>query len=378
MVIFVSLPLLANENTLTLFAYPTQRKIDWSTPKNAIKDFLGIAVRKLIFPGAKIEAINPDGESSEIDEYYKSTMGHTVTHVKCTTSSGEKFDEWTSFSGQDFIEVDNKNIFKEKMGLGILFYDYADGHIIRGEENIKRLIYFRAKNRAEEKVKPRYLQIPIDHSQCDKLKEFINFFTSFNYDKDITLEQLLSRPEDQTLFFTTNLDPYESFLDRKNDPKAKVGGGCAPYAVALMKVVNEYDNYFDSIWKLNLTISENKFGNKKNNPIAFVDLIFGKMGERWADPGYPTKKMSQYDPTRIWEFIGDVLKCEKNYFINCSPSIAPWIDKNFERIEKGEAIIFSDTQKIQDTRVNYEGEYEDREILKTQEQTATGIILHSK
>jgi len=374
-VYLLTMPLLASENSLTLFVYPPQKELNWNSPKTVLNDFLGITVLKSLFPGQTIEASNPDGETSEINQYYKSTMGHTIAHVSCTDSNGEKYDTWSSFSGQDFAEVDKKNIFVDKIGLGVLFYDYFDGHIIQGEENIKRLVYYRAAKRDGEKTRPRYLQVPVDAAKCDALKDFVTFFEGFKHKKEISVEELMALPDESKLYFTTNIDPYESYLARKVDPKARVGGGCAPYGVALLKVIGKYDYYFDYIWKLNIVVSENKLG--KTNPVNILNVILGSLGNHWADKGYPTRTMSQYDPDLMWKFIGDVIKCQENNAKNCSIPVTPWFAKNSGRAEKGETIKLSDTRKIVWTETDEETNQDvEKEVLKTRTQEIEGIILH--
>lgn len=362
--------LMASEDTLTVFAYPPSKPLDWTTPKTALRSFIKITIQQKLFRGEKIESLDETNQSSTINEFYRSTMGHTITHVKCTTSQGEKYDTWTSFSGQDYLEVDNRLLFEDKVGLGALFYDYFDGHIINGEENIKRLVYYRGGG------SPRYLQVPVDANNCDQLKEMVEFYKGFQHKKFMPLRELEALPDEQKLYFTTNLDPYESYMARKSDPKAKVGGGCAPYGIALLKVINKYDRDLDSLLKLKLEISENQFGDKQRNPIHLKELLFGEKGSHWKFPGFSTRKMNQYDPSLIWAFIGGIQKCIETQGNECEGKYAQWYASNASRLESGQKISLENTLKVKIQEQNVYGEYEYKDVLKTRKVDLEGIILN--
>jgi len=132
--------------TLTIYAYPPRRILDWSTPKTALADFATIAIGQAVNMNPRIDFISDFGEAGSIPRSYRSTMGHTIAHASCSLPDGTPYDAWTSFSGQDFPEVDRDLLLKDKAGLGMLFQDYIDGHIISGVENKMRLVYYKGKN----------------------------------------------------------------------------------------------------------------------------------------------------------------------------------------------------------------------------------------
>jgi hypothetical protein len=337
-------PMAVAEDFLTLFAYPPSNKISWNSPRNALLSFFGIAVKKVVIPGKNIDSFDPWGEITSISSSYRSTMGHTIAHINCTTSDGTRFDDWSSFSGQDFIEVDKENVLQKKLGLGVLFYDYIDGHIIRGEENINRLIFYKGHRKKLHKIKPRYLQFEISTESCDQLKKMASFFEEFHYKKNSTLEELKKRPPSQTLYFTTNLDPYESYLDRLTNPYALVGGGCAPYAIGLIKAAKLYDDSLDSLLKLEIDVSEKLIGSR-DYPMTLASLLFGKKGKHWTYDGHQNRHMSQYDPQKIWDFIGEIETCVNNNDDECKLESVNWYMSNKDLLSKGKMISITNQEK---------------------------------
>ena len=336
------------QDSLTIFVYPPRHELDWSSPRKVLESFLGIEIGKKFHPGHDIVSVNPWGEPTTISSNYRSTMGHTIAHVNCTNSDGTRFDDWSSFSGQDYTAVDKKNTLKDKIGLGTLFYDYIDGHIIRGDENVNRVIYYKGETRNGVEVKPRYMQFEITPDRCDELKKMATFFESFHYNKNTELNTLLEREPVKVLYFTTNLDPYKSYQDNLANNDAKVGGGCAPYAVGLLKAAGLYDKTLDSIFKIELDVSEKLIGSSKNK-VNFASLFIGKNGRHWTYEGYPNRHMSQYDPQKIWNFVGGIEECLNSD--QCNLESNSWYQANKGVISKGRTIKLTNKESNESREV---------------------------
>lgn len=328
--------------SVTIYAYPPRRIIDWSSPKAALAGFTVTAVGQAINSGERVDFVSDFGEQGSIPRTYKSTMGHTIARVSCVLPNGQPYDSWTSFSGQDFQEVDKELLLDKKAGLGVLYEDYVDGHIISGVENKMRLIYYTGKSG----VSPRYLSQKIDAAACGRVRDMAEFFKSFHFPKGATLKDLQNRPEEDILYFTTNLDPYASYQARLATGRGKVGGGCAPYGVSLLKAAGKYDEALDPLLMLKLGISERLIGNIPDGTGGIREVsiseLTGSLGESWLHPGYRNREFKNYDPYLIWRFIGEARACLTEEA--CSGAAAGWVSGNRARLAIGE------TQKLSDTR----------------------------
>lgn len=331
---------------LTVYAYPPRKILDWSTPKSVLGDFTNTTLGQALAENPQITFVSDFGEPGGIPRSYKSTMGHTITHTQCTLPDGQAYDAWTSFSGQDLYSVDKENMLDRKIGLGMLFEDYVDGHIISGVENQMRLIYYKGNDGNT----PRYWQQAIDGEACGRVRDMVEFFKSFHFPKGSTREQLEARPAAQTLYFTSNMDPYKTYMARKLDPTAKVGGGCAPYGVGLLKAAWKYDYNLDDTLSLKLSISERLIGGipdetGKIRQVSVSDLL-GPLGGNWNYAGYKNRDFRNYDPYLIWKFIGGVNACLTGNTENCSPEASAWLAVTPGRVSAGEVQEMSDTRLV--------------------------------
>lgn len=310
-------------NELTLYVYPPSKPLNWSTPKSIFKSFIGIYLKGAVSDKTISPALNDYSESHDQRIKYYSTMGHSIAHIKCSLPSGEKYQDWVSFTGQNYSEENDLNT-----GLGVLFKNYSDGYIITGEQNIKKLIYIKY---IRDKKSPRYLKTEVTSEACQKLKNYVEFFKSFRYPQNASYEVLQARPENKKLFFSSILDPYETYLARQKDPNAMVGGGCAPFVASLLKVAGRYQPEFEQSWKLNLTVSEKLIGGESsilpNKKINLITQIFlGPLGKSWTHPGFTNRSLKMYDPNLIWNFIGQTQNCLSNHA--CQPQVNSWLARN--------------------------------------------------
>jgi hypothetical protein len=327
---------------ITIYVYPPSNIIDWSTPKTALGGFMSSALAGELAGGADVEVISTFGEADTVPSNYKSAMGHTIAHVRCAASGGRPYESWTSFSGQDFQEVDKGLLLDRKIGLGTLFYDYIDGHIISGDGNKARLFYYKGKDGNA----PRYLSQRIDAAACGKVRDMIEFFKSFHYPQTSTLQDLQNRPPERMLYFTSNMDPYESYIKRITTGHGKVGGGCAPYGLALLKAAGKYDKALDPVFLLRLRVSERFIGGLPDGNGGMREVpvsdILGPLGNSWTHQGYKNRYFRNYDPYRIWKFIGEARACLSSS-PGCSPAAAAWLDRHKGLIAAGEPREFNNT-----------------------------------
>jgi len=335
---------------LTLYVYPPHEPLDWSTPRNLIATMAGLLVQAAVTKDDLVRVINDFKESGTISSDYRSTMGHTIAHVTCRLSSGAAYAKWASFSGQDFPLVDKKLIFDDQIGLGVLFYNYLDGHIIAGEENPKRLIYYTGhlyldRNLQFQRVHPHYFEFSISPRQCDQLKEMIDFFEGFHFPPGTTIEDLERKPPESVLYFSSVLDPYGTYLKRKNTGHGLVGGGCAPFAVGLLKLTGLHEALFERRWLRHLPVSESLIGDGRSRRVGLDDILLSELGDSWAKDGVPSRRMKIYDPQLIWNFVERALTClepERDPDQACPNDIAKWLHAHGSKIKAGPRRVFSD------------------------------------
>jgi hypothetical protein len=360
--------------TLTIYAYPPHRLIDWSTPKKALKDFAATTLGQALAESPKVDFTSDFGEQGSIPRSYESTMGHTITHVNCVLPDGTAYNAWTSFSGQDFHQVDKGNLLEKKLGLGVLFQDYIDGHIISGVENQLRLIYYKG----QDGHAPRYWQQQIDGQACGRVRDMAEFFKSFHFPKNSTLEQLEARPGPRTLYFTSNIDPYVSYMARKQDPGAKVGGGCAPYGLGLLKAAQKYNFNLDPLLTLKFDVSERLIGgmpdaNGQIRKVSVSDLL-GSLGDSWTYAGYNNRPFKNYDPYLIWKFIGDVNACLGGSTGTCTSETSAWLADKQGQVASGPVQQMSDTRQWETQSSNYDSGPSYETVTKTVK--IAGIIVN--
>lgn len=338
----------ATESNLTIYVYPPSHKLDWDSPHELLRSFLGSELAKI--DDNAVEFQDEGGLRRSLDSNYRSTMGHTIAHIGCVLPDGKPYDTWVSFSGEDYAAVDKDLALNQKIGLGLLHHDYIDGHIIAGEENKKRLIHYINDNPAKQ---PRFMVFPVDKKKCADLAEMAEFFKAFNkrflkpdgtaYAEKAPYSQLQAiekaRPWDNLRFNTQ--DPFEGFYRRKKDPHYIVGGGCAPFGAALVKQAGMYDYYyFDIYWRRKVTYSERLVGEPGKREVSALQILAGLEGNNWTYDGWPNYELNMYDPTKIWIFVGEIQKCLTD-INSCDAGVRDWIKSRGYKIARAEPQVFS-------------------------------------
>lgn len=344
----------SSPSSLSIFAYPPRRNLDWKSPAKSLRVFLTVETVKFLEQArGNVHSVSDFSEKISVPIDYRSNMGHTIAKVHCTLPSGEVYKRWTSFSGQEYQEMTKELIMEKKLGLGALFYDYPDGFIISGQENILKLIYHngrKIRNLYGKRVKimPRKLQMSVSEDECQNIKDMVDFFESYHYEVGSPLKSILDRGELNNLYFSTNLDPYESYQRAKAGENTKVGGGCAPYGVALMKHTSFYHKMLDDFFQLRVKVSEKLIGNGRDKKVSIFKLLFTS---KWTFKGYANREFVQYDPQLIWNFIGEVRACLGKVEYKgqkCSANARKWM----RQLEKeGSGVKLATPTKLSHNRV---------------------------
>lgn len=297
-----------SRDLLTIFVYPPTVTLDYGSPASLMWSMASNELVGLLSFRRRIRFHDERGRELSMKIPYRSIIGHTIACISCTLPDGSSFRHWASMSSYDYTGQALHMFLYEKRGLAMLFHDYPDGRILRGQENVLRLVNYRggrfrhgpSKGKRKE---PRYISFGLDREQCSTVRDFILFFENLQHSAT-SPEGVFdpSRPED-LLYFSSTIDPYESYQRRLATGKGKVGGGCAPFAVSLLKVAGHFHPDWDSLWARPFQVSESLIGGFEYKVSPFA-VMFGRQGKRWVEKGHTVHRLNVYDPHLIWDFIG--------------------------------------------------------------------------
>lgn len=328
---------------VTVYAYPPTYPQDWSSPRGMLGSMLSTELKKQLY-STKTDFISDFKESGRLAVNYKSAVGHVEAHVKCALPGGGVYDVWTGMVGRKIISADIDVLFIKKLGMGSMFYSFVDGYVANGEENIWRLVNYKS----DSGDAPRFWAQEIDSRACGKIKEMVEFYSSFHYKPGTTLAELQALPPEKIFHFDVTKDPYDTYMARRADGEnTPVGGVCASYGLALLKMAGKYDYSIDRHFRFNFEVSERLIGGipdetGKIREVEVSDLLFGGLGEKWTYPGYKNRVFDSYDPQHIWQFIGEIGDCAWGGPL-CTAAAKEWYNKNKSRvvykIQKAEELL---------------------------------------
>lgn len=320
-------------DALTLFVYPPSDPIDYESPSSALWSLFRIEAKRFFLSTGRLRFTDHLGQTAEMKLPYRSSIGHTITCVSCTLPEGTAYTCWVSLSSLHFTDTAIHLLVNDRAGLAFLFHDFSDGTLIQGDENLFRLVNYTGlrpdpRHRRRRHVHPRYLSFPLSDTECAAVKDMIDFYESFSAAGAYAKGEGQDGPGRQVLYFSTRIDPFDSYQTRKRTQAGMVGGGCAPFGVGLIKAGSRHTPIFDRIWKRKFRVS----GNLMETGVSVTGLLFGRAGSRWVHPGHPFQEFGIYDPELIWAFIGTV-----HQYLSDSPgqepvsgdplSLGQWLDR---------------------------------------------------
>ena len=322
----------ASAGVVTVYAYPPTYPQDWSSPRGMLSSMLTTELKKQLY-SPKTGFISDFKETGEVALNYKSAVGHVEAHVKCTLPDGGAYDVWTGMVGRKMMSADIDVLHNKKLGMGSMFYAFVDGYLANGEENIWRLVNY--KSAAGDK--PRFLAQEIDSQACGRIKEMVEFYSGFHYKPGTTLAELQALPPEKIFYFDVTKDPYDTYMARRaGGDSTPVGGVCASYGLALLKMAGKYDYSIDKQFRFNFEVSERLIGGihdetGKIREVQLHDLLLGDLGKSWTYPGYKNRVFDSYDPQHVWQFIGEVGDCAWGG-PSCTLAASEWYNKNKSRV----------------------------------------------
>jgi hypothetical protein len=324
------------ENELVFFSYTPIREIDWSTPEQALKTTFKSQL----------------GAFMKSEEVYKSVVGHVFVRYRCRRSDGRLRDIWTGMTGQNEKTEDREDLFKQKLGLAILFKDYRDGQIQATlDDSVDHLGNYvgRKERNAEgdkEHLKPLFLRFRISSEECDEIDDYHNFMWRLSWDGREDLGAYKSQRDRDVLFFGFNFkNPHLLYKQKLRDRNVRIGTGCTEFASSFMKMLGVFDPIFERSWRRDLSVSTALMGGTdpwgRPREVS-VGNILGRLGNSWHHDGWPDRKLSFYDTEMIWDFLDGVRTCAgiRDGRIragipakNCTSSIDTWVRANRRKLK---------------------------------------------
>lgn len=335
-------------NYIDLYINPAASKLDWESPGGLAKSYM--------------KTISQQKVVGAVTEITKSTVGHAVIGFHCNKTSGERVDLFTGMSGQETLDDSYNLVLKEKSGVKVLFKNYEDGYIETDEDARDLMVHSYGRvDKLEDgrklKKDTKFLRFPVTAKQCDQAFDVYETFKDVSYEK--VEASVRSLPDDQKVFYGLGLDAYDMYLQRKKDPKAKLGAICTSFAIAILKGAGVYVPDLDVFWKRHIEASADKIAEidpATGKPYEFtVPQLFKEAGKHWVTPGLPTKSFDFYEPEKIWNFINDVSECQAK-LTTCNPSVADWLSKQkYNFVPTKSEIISESTMPVmrQDSHGNF-------------------------
>ena len=244
------LPLAAQAQELTLFTMCPPRSINWASPRSMA---FGAMTNNLTF--------------------YHMNHKHAIGHVFIELKNGEErimAGSTPDSSGSS----DSDLIFKDKIGLGILFYPFK-GRI----ETVKDL---------DQQVQERYKTGRI---------AFIRFMLS---------PEMYQRLK--SYWAEYNERGYGSIYNGDNQPRKGLGAGCSAYGVSYLEVAGLLHPVWQDKWKLTVRVPEALIGDPKTGKKVPITKL--AMWGRWASETEPNRLLELYDPDLIYKWINVANKKE--------------------------------------------------------------------
>jgi hypothetical protein len=307
--IFTSTPAQAPQTgTITLFVYPPSSRMDYDRPGKLVRRTMAVELKRALVSWRRVPFQSRFDGIQNLKTPYLSTIGHTICRISCQLPDETLYAHWASMSAKNYTRTALRLLTREGAGLGVLFQDYESGFILGQDENLQRLSWYRGPKTPEGYEAPRYIQFSVQAEQCAEIKAMVDFFEQYHPDSGLLNAPPDAPPAERPLYFTNMIDPYTCYLDRQRLGHGVMGGGCAPFGVALLKIAGLYDPALDDFWKRKLTISERLIRTPGGPKVSLLSLLIGRRSRSWQFHGYENRVLELYDPSKIWSFIVELEK----------------------------------------------------------------------
>lgn len=229
---------------LTLYTMPSPKEINWKTPRG----LLASAVR------------------NNLTLQHWGTK-HPIGHVFIQLSHKERDELILTGSVPHPDDDSKKKLFKDKIGLGILFTDMK-GRLEKTEDLLNEI------PARFESGRIAYIRFKLSEENYDRLKTYLN-----NY-----IER-----------------GYGNIYNGLNLPREGLGAGCSIFGIAFLEVAGLMHPVWRQKWPVTVRIPLELIGKPITNNKVAITKIAG--ASRWANENEPHKVLSLYEPFYIFTWI---------------------------------------------------------------------------
>jgi len=232
----------ARANYLSLHFYPAPTAVNWSSPSSL--------ARSTVFNS--IVAISH-------------SIGHATVEVSC--DNGEHF-----LSGATSADDKEQNtlLFKDKIGLGILFHDFH-GRLQSDREITSELT---------ERYKTGHLGVVtylISTSTCQRLSNYYHEYVKLGYGQHYGLS---------------------------NRPRYREGAGCTAFAKSFLDIAGLNGGFEESAWARTINVPLIYIGRPwTENSVSLSSLVFPKSRTHWSSDADPHMTVMFWDPDRMYKWV---------------------------------------------------------------------------
>ena len=239
-------------NHLTLFFFPSPYDFSWKSPQK-----LARSVMKNTFYPTKF--------------LLRHSLGHVSTEVKCDDGFHHLSGMTTALKNED-----RDLLFKEKIGLGVMFYPMK-GKLQDSSEVQKDL------DDRYLKGKMNWLTHKISRKTCERLKKYIQSYKNENLD------------EVYGLVF---------------NPRKKEGAGCSAFGISMLEVAGLMTDEFKTEFSHRLFINHNLDGfTKDGEKVSFFKILGGLGGSRkWAKNKDTGRELFFWRPNLMYNWAQNKIK----------------------------------------------------------------------
>lgn len=237
--------LISNGQTLTLYSFPPPHPYKWRSPHSLLIS----TVRNYYSKSKKVP---------------RRILGHMVIELRKDTAvflTGMVSDE---ISGMKNL------LFKEKIGLGVLF------RLVKGHMEKTKLVESELQMRTEL-GKAVFITFKLNDSAYNYLLSFVDSFKLKGYD---------------TLYNGFNL------------PRSGKGGGCTAFGISFLELINALPAEYCDSWAVHVNIPEKLIGDTANQRKVTIWRLLRSF--RWAKKNEPSRKFVLFEPSLIYRWINRV------------------------------------------------------------------------